>query len=245
MYLVELPEGTTPAAVRSTMVDDVGARLLALGPTGLSMDLDDEDAQVPPPLPPVEGEPLTRAIVSIWLDRCDDRGPFEDVLRSVATVLHGYVVAESLYDDYGDTRHAGPRDWPDGTRSPAVLTCSFFPLKRGMEPADWFTYWHTRISPMSAEVQPRMRYVRNAVARPLTPGAPPYAGIVEEAWPSGEHIVDPMLFYNADGDPEQMQRNLTTMITHISEFLDLDAMRNNTMSEWILLSPPWRPAPAS
>ena len=36
-----------------------------------------------------------------------------------------------------------------------------------------------------------------------------------------------------------MNANITTMIEHISEFIDLDAMRNNTMSEWILKSPPW------
>ena len=34
-------------------------------------------------------------------------------------------------------------------------------------------------------------------------GAPPVAGIVEEAWPSLEHVTDPMLFYCADGDPER------------------------------------------
>lgn len=239
MYLVWLPEGTEPASVRSTMVDDVGTRLLALDPVALTMDLDDEHAQVPPPLPATAGDPQVSALVSIWLTRSDDRGPFEQVLRSVASTLHGYVVTESLYDDYGDTEHSGPRDWADGERSPAVLTCSFFPVKRGMTHADWIEYWHTKISPMSAEVQPRMRYVRNAVARPLTPDAPPFMGIVEEAWPSGQHIVDPMLFYNAAGDPERMNRNITTMIEHVGEFIDLDAMRNNTMSEWILKSPPW------
>jgi hypothetical protein len=91
---------------------------------------------------------------------------------------------------------------------------------------------------MSAEVQPRMRYVRNAVARPITAGAPDYAGIVEEAWPSGEHIVDPMLFYNGGGDAETMNANINRMITDIAQFIDLDAMRNNTMSEWILKSLP-------
>ena len=30
----------------------------------------------------------------------------------------GYLVVESLYEDYGTTPHAGPADWPDGQRSP-------------------------------------------------------------------------------------------------------------------------------
>ena len=64
---------------------------------------------------------------------------------------------------------------------------------------EWYTHWYGTQTPMSTEIQPRIRYVRNAVARPLTPGAPAYQGIVEEAWPSAEHIVDPMLFFNGFG----------------------------------------------
>jgi hypothetical protein len=236
MYLVWLPEGTSPEEVRQTMIDDAGARLLALDPAGLSMDLDDDGAQVPPPLPPAEGEQPVSAIVSIWLSRYDDRDAHEAVLRSVATRIDGYLVTESLYHDYGDTEFAPPRAWPDGERSPAVLTCSFFPVKRGTSFEDWIDFWHNQISPMSAEVQPRMRYVRNVIARPITPDAPTIAGIVEEAWPSGEHITDPMLFYRGDGDTDRMNANMNRMITDIMQFIDLDAMRNNTMSEWILKS---------
>jgi hypothetical protein len=238
MYLVWLPEGTTPEAVRTTMVDQVGFRLLDLEPVGLSMVLDDDLAQFPPPLPPTEGEPQVRAIVSVWLQRCDDRDPYEAILGDVATQVHGYSVTESLYTEYGESRWSGPRTWPDGERSPAVLTCSWFPPKRDVPYLEWIDFWHTRISPMSAEVQPRMRYVRNAVARPLQAGIPELGAIVEEAWPSGEHIVDPMLFYNADGDPKKMAANQQRMIDDVVQFIDLEVMRNNTMSEWILKSLP-------
>lgn len=238
MYLVRLPEGTTPEAVRTTMVDEVGFHLLDLDPVALSMDLDDQDAQVPPPVPHPEGELPVRAIVSIWLQRCDDRHPYEAILGDVAAEVHGYSVTESLYSEYGETPHSGPRTWPDGERSPAVLTCSWFPVKRSMAYLDWIDFWHTRISPMSAEVQPRMRYVRNAVARPLSSDAPELGAIVEEAWPSGEHIVDPMLFYNSGGDPKVMQANQQRMIDDVVQFIDLEVMRNNTMSEWILRSLP-------
>lgn len=239
MYLVWLPEPVTPEQVRTTMLDDVAPRLLALGPTGLSMDLDDPDAQVAPPVPTPEGETPVRAIVSIWLANYDDRGPYEGVLRSVADRIAGYLVTESLYTDYGGSRHAGPRTWPDGERSPAVLTCSFIEQKRDLSYEDWIEVWHTEVSPVTAELQPRMRYVRNAVVRPVTPDAPPFKALVEEAWPSAEHIVDPLLFYNADGDPEVMQRHLTEMLGVITRFLDLDTMRNNTMSEWLLKTPNW------
>jgi len=74
------------------------------------------------------------------------------------------------------------------------------------------------------------------VFRALSEGAPPVRGIVEEAWPSLEHVTDPMLFYCADGDPYRMNAHVTQMIEEITAFIDLDTMRSVTMSEWILKS---------
>ncbi len=79
-----------------------------------------------------------------------------------------------------------------------------------------------------------MRYVRNAVVRTLTPGAPPYRGIVDEAWPSAEHVTDPMLFYCGDGSSETMRRNVDRMLESVRGFLDMDRIRNVTMSEYLL-----------
>jgi hypothetical protein len=101
----------------------------------------------------------------------------------------------------------------------------------------WLEFWHTKQSPMSEAVQPRARYVRNTVQQVLTPGAPVLGGIVEEAWPSAGHIVDPMLFYCSNGSIDTMNANITTMIEHVAVFIDFDTMRNLTMSEWILRSP--------
>ena len=70
----------------------------------------------------------------------------------------------------------------------------------------------------------------------VTEGASPFRGIVEEAWPSLEHVTDPMLFYCGDGDPERMNANVTTMIEEINAFVDLSTLRSVTMSEWILKS---------
>jgi hypothetical protein len=74
------------------------------------------------------------------------------------------------------------------------------------------------------------------VFRAVTEDAPRLAGIVEEAWPTLEHVTDPMLFYCADGDPERMQANVTQMIEEITAFVDLSTLRSVTMSEWILKS---------
>ena len=78
--------------------------------------------------------------------------------------------------------------------------------------------------------------MRNAVARAVTPDAPPYRGIVEEAWPSAEHVNDPMLFYSAGGDEAVLAANLGTMMDSVTAFLDLDRIRLAAMSEYLLKS---------
>jgi hypothetical protein len=170
------------------------------------------------------------------VDSIEQRAPFEGVLEAAAVRLAGYSVVESLYRDYGGNQWGAPRSWPDGERSPGVLTVALLQQHPDQSFDEWMTRWHTRISPITEEIQPRTRYVRNAVFRPITDGAPRVSGIVEEAWPSLVHVTDPMLFYCADGDPEKMNANITQMVEEINAFVDLSTLRSVTMSEWILKS---------
>jgi len=117
-----------------------------------------------------------------------------------------------------------------------VLTVALLQQHPDLEFDEWMTRWHTRISPITEAIQPRTRYVRNAVFRAVTDDAPPLRGIVEEAWPSTRHVTDPMLFYCADGDPERMNAHISQMIEEITAFTDLSTLRSVTMSEWILKS---------
>lgn len=236
MYLVWMAPGTTPEQVRTTMLDIVAPALLELGVHGLTMDLDDEFAQIPPLMPPPEGEDQVRAIVSVWVDAYDYCAPVEAVLAAHAVRIAGYQAVESLYRDYGGNEWSAPRDWPDGTRSPGILTVSLIEQKRDMEFEEWITFWHTKQSPMSEAIQPRCRYVRNAVFRSITADAPPYKAIVEEGWPTTEHVTDPMKFYCGNGSTETMNANIATMMEHVATFIDFDTFRNLTLSEWIVKS---------
>ncbi len=146
-----------------------------------------------------------------------------------------YLVAESLYDDYGTTPYAGPRDWPDGDRSPGVLTVALIHRPEGLGYRQWITRWHGTQSPVSGELQPRTRYVRNEVVRSLTEGAPEIGGIVEEGWPSTAHVADPMLFFNAT-TPEELDANVGRMIASVDACLDMARLRSSTMSEYLIKS---------
>jgi hypothetical protein len=57
---------------------------------------------------------------------------------------------------------------------------------------------------------------------------------VEEAWPSAAHVADPMLFFNADGDPDRLARHVNAMLQSVTACLDLARLRSSTMSEYLI-----------
>lgn len=223
--------------LRSRLLDEVAPSLFAAGARALTVDVHDaEAAKAPPPMPTPEDEDTIAALVSVWTDAYDRRAPFERALAALGRPLAGYLVVESVYDDYGTTQWSGPRDWPDGERSPGVLTVALIHRPIGVDYADWIDRWHGTQSPLSAELQPRTRYVRNEVVRAITESAPEVNGIVEEAWASAEVVADPMLFFNSGGDPEVMAANVSKMLESVNACLDLSRFRTATMSEYLVRS---------
>ena len=236
VYLVWDRPSRSGADVRSQFLDDLAPRLLALEPRGLQMDLDDDAADVRSMVPVPNDELPVRALVSIWLDAHDTRGAFEAVLDGAGIRRAGYLVTESLYRDYGDNEHAAPRDWPDGQRSPGIITLSVFDKPVGTSDETFYGHWYGHQSPMSEWVQPRTRYVRNAVARAITPGAPTYRAIVEEAWATPETVTDLNTFFGAT-DPSELGERIRIMLDSTKLLYNPDTMRNYTLSEYILKTP--------
>ena len=234
MYVVRDPARGQGDGLRDALVG-AADRFVEAGARALTVDADDSDADVPPPVPTPDDEPTFRALVSVWLDNYEHRGPIEALLDELVPDYDGYLVVESLYTDYGGNAHAAARDWPDGARSPGLLTVTCLQMPDGADYEDWIEHWHGHQSPMSEAMQPRTRYVRNEVVRPLTHGAPPWKAIVEEAWPSAEHVTDPFLFYTAS-DQDELNANLTIMLESVNKLTDLATLRVNTMSEYLLRS---------
>jgi hypothetical protein len=200
----------------------------------------DAEAATPLPLPAPPGEPQVAAEVSLFVDCHDRRQPLEAVLAAAGGRLAGYLVSEALYRDYGGNRFSAPRDWPDGQRSPGVLMLTLLERPARLEREAWLVHWHGVQSPVSEEIQPRMRYVRNEVIRAVTPDAPPFEGIVEECWPSKRHLTDPMLFYLGEGSEERLRANVRRMLESVRAFLDLPRIRSVAMSEYLVRSAPPR-----
>ena len=229
------PDPAAGDELRDRLLHDVAPRLLELGARGLTVNVHDTAAaEAPSPAPAPPGEAAHVAQVSVWLDSYDKRRGVDEALLALGLLVSGHLVTESLYDDYGTTPHAPPRAWPDGQRSPGVLTVALIHRPATLDPATWIERWHGTQSPESGDLQPRTRYVRNEVHRPVTDGAPAVDGIVEEGWPSAWHVADPMLFFNAEGDPARLQANLDRMMANVAACLDLERLRSTTMSEHLV-----------
>jgi hypothetical protein len=233
VYLVWDRPSIDPAAY-GERVQQITGELLDLEPSALWVAVDDAGAQIPPPVPVPDDELPIRAAFSIWLDAHDRREPFEAVLGGLGVRRAGYLVTESLLEDYGSTPDwPSARDWPDGDRSPGVCVLTVFDKKPGLDDDTFYGHWYGHQSTMSAAMQPRARYVRNAVARRLTPGAPPLRAIVEEDWPTVEHLTDPFRFFGTtDGD--ELAENIRVMLDSMKVFCDSTTLRTYTMSEYLV-----------
>ena len=231
VYLLRaVPDPDAGETLRDRLLGDTAPALLSSPEVrGLTVLVHDRAAaEAPSPAPAPPGEPTHVAQVSVWVD-CYQRRP--------QVAVDGYDVAEhlvveSLYTDYE------ARPWPDGERSPGVLTVAAIHRPQGMDDRTWLHNWHEVQSPRSGELQPRTRYVRNRVVQPLTDDAPEVDGIVEEAWPSARHVADPDLFFNGGGDPDRVRAHLEEMMTNVVACLDLERLRSTTMSEYLVRSLP-------
>jgi hypothetical protein len=235
-YLVWDRPSRPPEDVRKQFLEELAPRLLALQPRALQLDLDDDDAQVPTMVKVPDDELPVRALVTIWLDAHDHRAPYEWILREAGVRRAGYLVTESLYRDYGGNEHSAARAWPDGERSPGIVTLTVFDKPAGVDDETFYGHWYGHQSPMSEWMQPRARYVRNAVVRAVTPGAPRYRAIVEEAWPTVEHVTNLQTFFGAETGDDLGER-IRIMLDSTKLLYDPATMRNYTLSEYILKSP--------
>jgi len=236
IYLLWPRRPMEPSTRRTVLLDECAPRLLESGARYLSMNIDDDFATVPSPTPTTKLTDPFVAEISIWVDDMEARGALESVLLDADFDIAGYRVREHIYTDYGGNEHGSPRDWPDGERSPAIVSVTPLERPRRIPKDKWMKHWFNRQGPMSEKMQPRARYVRNVVEEVLTPGAFPYEGIVEESWPSAKHVTNPYLFYGARNRFEVI-KNMAIMAQSVAAFLPIWKITSVTTSEYFVRSP--------
>jgi hypothetical protein len=217
--------------VHEGLVEKAGPPLLALDPHGLTVNVVDPDVDMSAVVAASGGDRVG-ATVGVWLDSLDLRGPYEAVLGGAADALAGYLVTESVPLDYDR------RTWPDGERSPGVKQITMFDKRADVDDAQFFARWHGSHTPLTFEVHPVCLYVRHAVARAVTDGAPRWRGIVEEGLREVEDLTDPMRYFSAGGSPDALEHNVKRVMEDVSTFLDLESVESYPAAEYILRSLP-------
>ncbi|MBW2262583.1 MAG: EthD domain-containing protein [Deltaproteobacteria bacterium] len=215
----------------SILIEKCAPAILDSGAGKLVVYAADRESEMRSPAPKLYTGPPICGSVHVWQENVS--AEVEEILASGGFEIAGYEVDESVYKDYGDNEHSGVRDWPDGVRSPGVVAVTLMQRPRRLSREEWIRRWHDRMSPVSEEIQPRARYVRNLVLRPVTPDAPPFEGIVEETWPSKRHVSSPYLFYGAK-NPIQLAVNMGRILGAVLSFLDLRRIRTTMMGEYFI-----------
>jgi hypothetical protein len=163
-----------------------------------------------------DGEVLT-ASVGVWVESIDERQPILDAIASAGCTTHAFLVTESVPLAYASV----PAERP----SPGVSLLTLFHKRDGLSDEEFYANWHGVQTPLSFELHPITLYMRNSIARALTPGAPPFRGIVEESVPSLEDLLDFDRFYSAGGDADELKRRMERSMEVHDSFTDMATLQ--------------------
>jgi hypothetical protein len=172
-------------------------------------------------------QPAPDGIVSFWLTSAYRRTPVEQLLTTGFERIAGFAVAESLI--LPNVLHPARA----GERTFGFSQVTFLQVPPRLSYEAWRQIWFNEHTPVGIETQANFRYAHNVVVMPLTAGAPPFRGIVEEGFPP-EALHNSQAFYNAAGDEERHQRHLKSMMDSCVKFIDFDRIDVIATSEYRL-----------
>ncbi len=230
VYVLWKDGSTDSAAFSAALREQLPAQLRGAGASSIAVNLADADVDYASAQRLTRFDPAPAAVVSFWLEDSDLREPLEQALHACCEKLAGYLVVESL--PLVNTTHTAAV----GQRTPGTNVIALIECPSAMPYADWVEHWHTIHRRVALEVQCTYEYIRNEVVRALTDDAPPFNAIVEEGFPT-EAVVDPMLWYCADGSDDKLQENFGRMMESVAAFLEVARVESHPMSQYVLDAP--------
>ena len=207
------------------LLNDAAPEMVGLGARRLKVCVEDDhvdgDALRMNPAPPPKS-----AMVSYWVECSEDRAPLEAVLAGHAASLASFLVVESQ-PIVNTELIAAP-----GERTPGMVQVTGIVRKAGLDYEEFIRIWQQEQRPCAIETQSTFQYVRNEIVRPLSGSAPPWAAIVEEAFPI-EAMSDPYVFFDAVGDDEKFSANIGRMVDTVARMLEMDQTDVTITSEYV------------
>lgn len=221
MYVLR-GNGEAHGAFRQRMRNEVAPKLLSLGPDKLSLTLTEN----PPPklaLFPFKGQTVATFAVH---DSQGEPSRFTEVLSRSAGNVSGYEVEESVPVEY-------QKSWADGEATPTPILLTVLHKKKGITFDEYIQRWHGGHTPLSLEVHPLWYYQRNVIREPITQGADACDGIVLEACPTKNDLLNPFRFF---GGAFKMLPNMIRVSNDIRGFLDMKKVETFYCTEYLLRS---------
>ncbi|MEX0875354.1 MAG: EthD domain-containing protein [Actinomycetota bacterium] len=205
--------------LRDELIENVAPAIVDAGATALSVYVGDTEADIPRPSLLLGRGAELGAVLSVWLDSIDDRHPIEAAIGPA----DGYLVTESV-------PQRRRRDWPDGQPSPGVSHFTWFLKPDRLSDEEFFHGWHEVHTPSTTRLHPtRVGYVRDSVARVLTPGSPRVDAIVFEMFPTIEDYTDPKRLYGS-------QEALDETMEHLPLYADFETINARPLHEIVVRS---------
>jgi hypothetical protein len=107
-----------------------------------------------------------------------------------------------------------PEDTPQGQRLDVLAQVALLRRPAAVDEQEWVERWkgeHTRVA---QEHQGAVAHVQHRVMEEAWPGSPDVAAVVEEHFPM-EAVSDPHAYFGSGGDPDELERRMSRMVTSI------------------------------
>jgi len=214
MFVLIAEPGSRVLSVGHELVTETVALLRARGALRIQANVVDPDLGPPFGVAPDPDAPHLAASVSMWVDVAegfDARGLFPD--PGSAAAWSGYLVTESE-----PLRNTTAQPGVDG-RVPGFAQMVLLSRPDGLAWGEWRRRWQQAHTSVALATQSSFRYVQNVIFRAVTPGAPPYAGVVEECFLQAA-ASDLHVFFDAVGDDQRLARHMAAMSESCDRFMD-------------------------
>ncbi len=222
-YAIWKHDGETEAALNARLLGPVREKLTRLGVERLKINVIDEHVAAAPLYTP-SVRPQPAATVQFWLNAAHARPPYEAVLQDAAPRIAGWSVVESVVLP---NRVAVP----DGTRTRGFCQIAFITRLPQMPQEGFLDVWLDSHTANGVATQDTFYYCQNVVLRALTPGAPHWAGIVDECYPI-EALTDPHVYWKSGGSDAVRDAHIKTEIDSSHRFIDMRQVNVLMTSEY-------------